>query len=760
MARRQLAGLVVLGLVGGLGLGVALAAGTDARRADSSYARLRHRSSAPDALFDATGLADEDAARLAALPGVAGFARFSYTPVAPEPLVPGQDAGAFVGLDPDFLVRVYRPVPLQGRLPDPGRGDEVVVNEALARAAHLTVGHRVTLASGFEDAAPIGTATVVGVVRGIFDVGANAGSPAMYLSRTFLDAHRDGVQVGPQPAALLRLARGEAGLAPFEQQAEAAIGRPVTPQFSGREEARPMERTLRVQTVGLLILGMVAGLATLAAVIQALHRVMERALVDLPTLVAIGVRPRESAILGALLAAPVAALSGIAGLVAVLVASPRLPTGFARRVDPLRGVHLDAAVLVLGLLVWGLTLAAAGAVLAWRLDRRKALVMATGRVRRGLSRLPHQMRLGFEAALVPLRSAGGAAARAALIAAIVSVGALVALSTFGASLHHLLGSPALQGWSFDAAISNGDVTLDDLHRSLEGMQDDPAVSRVAWVTLAFVQIAGTPFEAYVFDPDAGEVHPTMRSGRPPLADDEIAVGEDLLRGSHLSVGDRVAVGGPGGEARLVIVGAATYPEIGNNSDLGTGISITRAAARRVGAEEHGAVALVRLSSGHVVRDLQRYVRDGAELVTPFRPPRVRNLEQVGSLPWALAALAAILGLLAVGHGLWSSVRARRRDLAVLASIGFRPRDLRAVLLWQVTCLAVIGVVVGGVSGVVLGAWSWSIVATATAVVDQPIVPAALLAAIGGGALVACGVVGLIGGRWARTRRLAAGLLGE
>ncbi len=115
MARRQLAGLIVLGVAGGLGLGVAMAAVTDARRADTAYTRQRHASLAPDALFDATGLQDQDLDRLAAIPGVTGIARFSYTPVAPSALVPGQDAGAFVGFDPDFLVRVYRPVALSGR---------------------------------------------------------------------------------------------------------------------------------------------------------------------------------------------------------------------------------------------------------------------------------------------------------------------------------------------------------------------------------------------------------------------------------------------------------------------------------------------------------------------------------------------------------------------------------------------------------------------------------------------------------------------
>lgn len=752
MARRQLAGLIVLAVVGGLGLGVAVTAATDARRADSAYTRLRHASLAPDALLDASALEDQDLDRLAALPAVTGIARFSYTPVAPSPLVPGRDAGAFVGFDPDFLVRVYRPVALRGRLPDPAADDEVVVNEAMARVAHLRVGQSVHLVAGFDDPAPIGSATVVGVVRGIFDVGANAGSPSMLLNKSFLDAHRDAIQLGPQPAGLVRLASGEAGLPSFQRRATAALGREVSTQFAGSEEAKPTERTLRVQTVGLAILAMVAALATLAAVVQAFNRVLERALVDLPILVSIGVKPRQRVVLGVFLAVPLAVLGAAVSAGAAVLASPLIPTGFARKVDPLRGFHPDVAVLSLGIVLWGLTLGGAGALLAWRLGRRSERAMATGRVHRLLLALPYRARLGCESALVPLRSAGGAAARAAIIAAALSVTGVVAVSTFGASLSHLLDTPPLQGWSFDATIVNGEAALDDLRHSLAALPRDPAVSQVAWVTLAYIQIDGIQLEAYAFDPDGGGVHPTMRSGRPPLTDDEIALGADILRGGHLSVGDTVDVSGASGTVPLVIVGSATYPEIGNNSDLGTAVSLTRGAARRVGAVEHGGAALIRLNPGQSTRALAKYARVG-EIVVPFRPPRVRNLEQIGALPWMLAAFASVLGVLAVGHGLWSSIRARRRDIAVLASIGFRPRDIRAMLLWQVACLAAIGAIVGGIAGVLLGARAWSTVATATAVVDHPAMPLLAVGLISAGAFVACGAVGLVGGRWTQQRRI-------
>ncbi len=132
--------LVLLALLGGVGLGCAMTAAASARRADTAYDRLRAATNAPDVLMDGAALSDDNVAQLDALPEVAGAARFSYTPIAPAPLVPGRDSGAFVGLDDGYLDRVYRPLVRDGRLPRPGAPDEVVVNEALAEPASVSAG--------------------------------------------------------------------------------------------------------------------------------------------------------------------------------------------------------------------------------------------------------------------------------------------------------------------------------------------------------------------------------------------------------------------------------------------------------------------------------------------------------------------------------------------------------------------------------------------------------------------------------------------
>src|SRR4029079_7986521 len=89
--RRRWGQLLALALVAGLGAGFALTAGVGARRASTAWHRMRVATRSPDALFDPP--ADADPAKLdqvRALPMVSAVGAFTYTPVAPAPLKPGE----------------------------------------------------------------------------------------------------------------------------------------------------------------------------------------------------------------------------------------------------------------------------------------------------------------------------------------------------------------------------------------------------------------------------------------------------------------------------------------------------------------------------------------------------------------------------------------------------------------------------------------------------------------------------------------------
>jgi hypothetical protein len=429
-------------------------------------------------------------------------------------------------------------------------------------------------------------------------------------------------------------------------------------------------------------------------------------------------------------------------IVTALAASPLVPTGFARSVDPRRGFHLDLLVVGLAVLGWVLLVGAVGAGLAWRhgvTPRRGLRPPVAGRLTR---RLPLRARLGCEAALAPVRSPGGAATRSAIVAAVVGVTGVIGVATFSASLSHLLAEPALQGWSFDAAVVNSDTGLAELRRSLPGLGRDENVAGIGWASINEVEVAGRATEVFAFDPDGGGVHPTMRAGRPPLADDEIVLGADSMRDADVAIGDDVVVRGLRGRARLRVVGSAVYPELGDNGDLSHAASITRRAAARVGAIERGSAALVRLEPGRGTQVLARY-GDAGELVATFRPPRVRNLEEVGAIPWVLGAFLAALGLAAIAHGMLRSVRTRRHDLAVLATLGLGPRDLGLTVCTQAACVASIGIAIGTMAGLFFGRMAWSAVATASGVVDRLVVPVTGIALVAAAALACSLLVALL-----------------
>jgi putative ABC transport system permease protein len=355
--------------------------------------------------------------------------------------------------------------------------------------------------------------------------------------------------------------------------------------------------------------------------------------------------------------------------------------------------------------------------------------------------------MGLRAALAPSRAPAGAASRAALVAATVAVAGIVAVGVFATSLTRLLHHRHLQGWSFDVAISReGDATA-ALDRELAGIDGQPGVAAHGLATVVAVEHGRARYEAFAFDRAGLALHPTLRSGRRPRADDETVVGRDALTRLGADVGDTVVLRGPKGRTRLRVVGTAAYPELGNDTDVATGISMTLAAARRIGAPTVSTLALVRVDGTNGYRVAARHRGDG-ELVRAFRPPRVKSLEEVGSLPTVLAVFLGLLGLVAVAHGMRRSSRERRHDFALLATLGVVRSGLRSIVAWQSLAIACVAIVVGVPVGAIAGRAAWSAVADATGVVDEVAVPAGMIAAVVATTVVACLVIGRVSARQA------------
>ncbi len=84
----------------------------------------------------------------------------------------------------------------------------------------------------------------------------------------------------------------------------------------------------------------------------------------------------------------------------------------------------------------------------------------------------------------------------------------------------------------------------------------------------------------------------------------------------------------------------------------------------------------------------------ANVLPVQRPAEIVNYKSMGAMPVILAGGVAAGAVAALGLALVASVRRRRRDLALLKTLGFTRRQLAATIAWQSTVIAVGGVVVG------------------------------------------------------------------
>ena len=118
---------------------------------------------------------------------------------------------------------------------------------------------------------------------------------------------------------------------------------------------------------------------------------------------------------------------------------------------------------------------------------------------------------------------------------------------------------------------------------------------------------------------------------------------------------------------------------------------------------------------------------------------------MGVTPALLASALAAGAIVALGLTLAASVRRRRRDLALLKTLGFTQRQLMAAVAWQASVAAVIGIVVGVPLGIAVGRWLWTLFARQIYAVPQPSVPVVSVALVALGALVLANVVAALPG---------------
>jgi MacB-like periplasmic core domain/FtsX-like permease family len=667
---------------------------------------------------------------------------------------------------------------LSGRMPDQSDPREVLASFTLAQDNGVRVGSVIRaqlgspaqLRGGPADPSPVlhPVLRVVGIVAAESEFPSGAALHYdLYATTAFAAA------VNRRAALLstyyLRFAHGPADLAGSDSRFR-SLGADGTYDLDAAAGA--VEGSIRPQVIGWYVLASLAALAALAVIGQAIARQAATERADHPALSAIGLRPRELVLVTLARAALIGA-AGAAGAIAVAVlASPLTPVGEARIAVSSPGrMSFDPVALPLGALA---VLAAVTALSVWpavryarllpaRPQRPAATVaMAAGRAAT-MARLPATALIGIRAALE--RGRGGQPVGTALLGMVLAVAALCATAVFGASLTHLVSSPALYGAPFQAYFGgNGDPGSEARVTGplLDSLRKDQAIERITLGAFVEVNVNGRHVRTVVMTPVRGRALLSALDGRLPRGDRDIMLGVATMRATGARVGGtvRVTVADPSGvphEARFRVIGRASLNA--GTGGLGDGAVMTTSAFIRAqcpagrgqaacqGTVRHGmaTVVLVRAARGAAgSAALARYIRQYRSLTyRPAKPTVLVNFGESVNFPLLFGMALSLFGAATLVHLLLVSVARRRRETGLLKVLGFVRGQVAAAVCWQATTVALAGIVVGAPIGIAAGRVLWRVFATNFGVIPVPVVPPLLVVALAAGVLVAANVLAAV-----------------
>jgi hypothetical protein len=787
---------LMLAVIAAVFAGAVQATAAGARRTDSAYPALVTWSRAPDVLvFSFPGQSPTfgqiSLAAAARLPQVTESAVLAgYTvlnPASANLIAPETDA---------VPGRFWHRKILAGRLADPARPGEVNVSFTLAEALHLGVGDtlRATVLTATRHLARF-SFRIVGIDAAPFEFPpqTGTGTDTVWATPAFYREHHAGLQVGL--GAALRLRRGNVSLPAF-QRALGRLGHGKVVQASPLgQQAGNTEHSIHLQAVALWLLSGLLAVIGLLVLGQLLARQSFLDSAEHGTLLALGMSHRALLALGVGRAAAIGVAAGAGGAVLAVLVSPVLPVGLAGLAEPYPGIHADGSVLGLGVAATVLATMAAAAWPAWRAawgGRARARAAAAGTASAGAAgrraspparapRLAATPTAGISsvAALIGLRlalqpGAGRTAlpVRSTIASAVVGVAALTAAAVFSASLANLLATPRLYGVTWDAYVSNLESSGVSLAaRSIAG---DPAVA--AWATgysSVPLTIGGVSAGAVALLPGHhASLQPVLVRGHLPLGPGEIAIGERTLAAAHGHLGESLAVSlATFRPHRLKVVGTAIFPTMGDVLGLGRGAALTVGGVRALlppglpvppldtllvrfrPSAAAGPAALSRLAA--------REARLGPfSTAGPATPADVVNFGRVQDLPLLLGTALGLLALLTIAHLLLTSVRRRRRDFAVLRTLGFTRRQVRAAVSWQASTLTGAALLLGIPAGVLGGRAAWRVFAAQLGILPTVVVPLVTLAVLAAAALAAAVAIAAVPGESAARARPAQILRSE
>ena len=284
------------------------------------------------------------------------------------------------------------------------------------------------------------------------------------------------------------------------------------------EDDKRIEHATDLERVGLLLFALVAALASLVLVGQAIARAVYAMAEATPTVRALGMVRWE--IIRALLIpyGPVAALGALVAVGCAAALSPLFPVGLAGRLDPDKGLHLDAIVLLPGAVVVGITVLLAAGMAAWRASapHHRELRHRTSALARGARAvLPLPVGLGAGLAVDRGRGPRSLPTRPAIIGAVAAVTGVVGCFGLLHGIDDALATPARSGQVWNVGAYPESVKQLEQLRTI--VRTDPAAVASGILERAPMTVQGAGIPVYAVTPLKGRRPFPVISGRAPEA---------------------------------------------------------------------------------------------------------------------------------------------------------------------------------------------------------------------------------------------------
>jgi FtsX-like permease family len=320
----------------------------------------------------------------------------------------------------------------------------------------------------------------------------------------------------------------------------------------------------------------------------------------------------------------------------------------------------------------------------------------------------------------------------------LATGVFLAAVVFGASLSSVLARPGTYGWPWDVGIlagyGYGQLDSWDRLRTRLDARDDIA----SWTGLGLtndVSVDGQPVLAVVALDQRAGVDFSVVDGRPPRTENEVALGTRTADERGVGVGDRVELRGNGIEPHPVTVtGLAVLPPLGqfgaDRAAPGEGM-VLPAATFGGGADALMTFVGIDLAPGADGADVLAGLRDDftassdvppLEYHGPVRPAEIINVRSMRAAPLLVGGLLAGSAVVGLAVAVVVSVRARRRDLAILRALGLTGRQVRSSVRVQALATMAAALAVGVPLGIAVGRVAWRAFAVRLGVVTDPSTP--------------------------------------